>query len=125
MRSWPSAVLVLVLGCALGCALGCGNDHALDGNGDPACEMSHLTYQNFGEPFALDWCRGCHSAAVPPGMRQKAPININFDTRAELMQWQDRILMRATSEAPTMPPAGGPSADERALLAEWLECGGK
>jgi hypothetical protein len=24
---------------------------------------------------------------------------------------------------PTMPPAGGPSGEERALLAEWLACG--
>lgn len=119
MRSWPSLALLV--------ALGCGNDHALDDDDDvpPAdrCETSYLTYRNFGEPFALDWCRGCHSAEVPPGMRQKAPIDINFDTHDDVMQWRERITNRATGDEATMPPAGGPAAEERALLAEWLACG--
>jgi hypothetical protein len=121
MRSWPSLLIALVLGC--------GNDRALDDDGDvppgDRCETSYLTYQNFGEPFALDWCRGCHSAEVPAGMRQKAPIDINFDSHEDVMQWRERIGKRATGDAPTMPPAGGPGAEERALFAEWLECGAK
>ena len=121
MRSWPSLVVALLL-------LGCGNDHTLDGTdivtGDD-CETSYLTYRNFGEPFALDWCRGCHSAEVPAGMRQKAPLDTNFDTHEDVMQWRERIAKRATGEVPTMPPAGGPGAEERALLAEWLACGAK
>ena len=117
MRSWPSLVLALVLAC--------GNDRAPGGDPPDSCEDSYLTYQNFAEPFALDWCRGCHSAAVPANMRQDAPPDVNFDSHADVMRWQDRIVKRSTGEAPTMPPAGGPSTDERALLAEWLACGGR
>lgn len=89
------------------------------------CKTSYLDYQNFGEPFSLDWCRGCHSAALPAGMRQKAPVGVDFDGPADLVKWKDRILARSTGPTPSMPPAGGPSDTERALLAEWLTCGAK
>lgn len=129
MRSLPSLVLALLVAA-------CGNDiEPPDGVPSPdeeppdlepaRCDTSYLDYGNFGEPFALDWCRGCHSSSVPAGMRQKAPMGVNFDTHADVQQWKERILIRAGGNAPTMPPAGGPSADERALLAEWLACGAK
>ena len=90
---------------------------------DPdACETSYLSYDNFGAPFVINWCRGCHSSAVPAGMRQKAPIDANFDDLDDIITWGERIKMRATGTAPNMPPVGGPSAEERALLAEWLTC---
>jgi len=112
----------------------CGTDsttHNDDGGGDPMhvdpsqCEQSYLDYGDFGAPFMLDWCRGCHSAAVPTAMRQSAPTDINFDTLDEVRMFKDRIAVRAASTAPTMPPAGGPGTDERALLAEWIACGVK
>lgn len=123
MRSWLSLVLVLAA---------CGTDSMPRGSedeGEPLpvdteqCDESYLDYQTFGEPFMLDWCRGCHSSAVPATMRQKAPIDVNFDTLEQVQHWGERIAMRAASTSPTMPPAGGPGSDERALLAEWLACG--
>lgn len=123
MRSWLSVVFVLAA---------CGNDSVPRGDeGEPIpvdpsqCEDSFLDYQNFGEPFVLDWCRGCHSSTVPTNMRQNAPPDINFDTLDQVKQWNERIAVRAASTTPTMPPAGGPSGDERALLAEWIACGVK
>ena len=93
---------------------------------DPnVCDTSWLDYNNFGEPFMLNWCRGCHSAAVPLAMRQKAPRDANFDTLEQVQMWSERMAMRATGTMPNMPPAGGPSAEERSLLAEWLACGAK
>lgn len=126
MRSSRSLALVIAL------AAGCGNDVGVDDPaplpdappGDP-CEDSYLDYQNFGEPFALDWCRGCHSAAIPAGMRQKAPVEINFDTVDDLRAWKARIMVVAASATPSMPPSGGPSGTERALLDEWLRCGAR
>lgn len=126
MRS--SRELVLVVSLALGA---CGNDRAIGPDDPPAppdpdtCETSYLTYGNFGEPFALDWCRGCHSSAIPAGMRQKAPMGVNFDTQEDITHWRERILMVAAGSQPTMPPAGGPPDEERALLAEWLGCGAR
>lgn len=93
---------------------------------DPqACAESTLTYQNFAAPFVITWCRGCHGSGLPVNMRQNAPVGLDFDTAAQVRSAQQRILVRATGEAPTMPPVGGPSAQERALLAEWLACGMK
>jgi uncharacterized membrane protein len=127
MRSWPSALAIAVALAA------CGTDTMTPGGGDDepmpppedVCKQSYLDYQNFGEPFVLNWCRGCHSSAVPAGMRQNAPIDVNFDTTADVAKHQARIVARATGPAPTMPPAGGPPDEERALLAEWLGCGMK
>ena len=87
------------------------------------CTQSVLSYQNFGALFIANWCRGCHSSGLPADMRQAAPPNSNFDTLAEVQQWSDGILSLAGGDPATMPPAGGPSADERALLVEWMTCG--
>lgn len=94
----------------------CGEDT------DPFCERSFLRYDNFGSPFIANWCRACHSAALPPDMRQDAPTDINFDTLAEVRAWAV-LIQRTAGDGATMPPAGGPSAAERAMLVEWLHCG--
>jgi uncharacterized membrane protein len=94
----------------------CGSDT------DPACDASFLRYDNFGSPFLSNWCRACHSAALPADMRQLAPVDVNFDTLDEIRRWS-RFIELAAGEGVAMPPAGGPSADERAMLTEWLRCG--
>ena len=132
MRSSPDlarALAVTALAGALAAALaaGCGTDPPSSGDPVPpdACETSYLDYTSFGEPFVLDWCSGCHSASLPPNMRQQAPVHVSFDTLEGVRQFQGRIAARATGAMATMPPAGGPSIEERALLAEWLACGAK
>lgn len=90
------------------------------------CAESYLDYDNFGEPFIINWCRGCHSGElVGEAARQKAPPDINFDAIEDVRQWSARIAIRGAGSPATMPPAGGPSDEERGLLAEWLGCGGK
>ena len=57
-------------------------------------------------------------------MRQRAPADVNFDTLRDIRAWSNRIRLTAGSDpGATMPPAGGPSAGERAMLVEWLSCG--
>ncbi len=122
MRSWHRLALAALI------AAGCGSDGEGGGNPPPdpdACETSYLDFTSFGEPFLLDWCAGCHSASLPPNMRQMAPADVNFDTIEGVRRFGDRIAARASGPTPTMPPAGGPSAEERALLAEWISCGAK
>jgi len=120
MRSWLSALVL---------AAACGTNPVIDDHHDqtqgPNCDASYLTYENFGEPFVANWCRGCHSAGLPANMRQMAPTAANFDTHDEVLAWSDGIVSKAGGDPASMPPAGGPSDDERKLLAEWITCGAK
>jgi hypothetical protein len=93
---------------------------------DPASRESALcgegtTYENFAGPFFLSWCTGCHSTDLGEGERQSAPLGVDFDTRAGVESHSARALQRVVVER-TMPPAGGPSDAERALLADWIAC---
>ena len=81
-----------------------------------------MTYETFGAPFVLDWCRGCHSAQLHPSMRQDAPLSVNFDSLVEVRTHAARIRELAGATA-QMPPRGGPSPEERDLLVEWIDCG--
>lgn len=112
---------LLLAGCLALAA--CGNDVAEEPPVDDACESSVLTYQNFGEPFLLDWCRGCHSSGLLEGMRQDAPMGTDFDDLELVRSYTSKMTLRAAGPMPTMPPAAGPSPEERALLGEWLACG--
>jgi len=123
MRSSPSFALSTLLSTLL--AAGCGSDEGSPPIDPAACQTSYLDYSNFGEPFLLDWCSGCHSAALPATMRQMAPAGVDFDTLENVRRQKERIAARATGGTPTMPPAGGPSAEEREMLAEWISCGTK
>ena len=109
--------------------IACGAEPAIDSKDNQVeadtCESSYLTYANFGEPFVANWCRGCHSSGLPADMRQMAPMAANFDTVDEVRTWGDGIVAKAGGAQATMPPAGGPSDDERELLAEWITCGAK
>jgi uncharacterized membrane protein len=120
-------VLVLCFGT---CLLGCGapGTHPASTAQQPtslsarACpEGSLLTYDNFGGPFFSNWCTGCHGSAV--AKRQGAPDGIDFDTLEGIRASAARIWARAADANATMPPAGGPEAEERELLGEWLACG--
>jgi uncharacterized membrane protein len=115
MRSSPSAALV-ALAAALAIAPACGADT------DRTCAQSFLRYDNFGAPFIVNWCRACHSADAPPDMRQQAPAGVDFDTLSEIRRWSLQIRLTA-GEGSSMPPAGGPPAEERRMLLEWLGCG--
>jgi uncharacterized membrane protein len=58
-------------------------------------------------------------------MRQMAPVGVDFDTLDGARRFPDRIAARAAGGTPTMPPAGGPTIEERALLVEWIRCGAR
>ena len=89
----------------------------------PACPRDPpLSYDNFGQGFLRRHCAGCHSSLLPQEQRNGAPISINLDSYADAKIWADRIAATALGDAPTMPPGGGPTDDEKALLEEWLDC---
>jgi uncharacterized membrane protein len=91
---------------------------------DPNCDRSFLSYDNFGSPFIVNGCGACHSTGLPADMRQQAPTGVNFDTLGEIRTWS-RQIARTAGDGTTMPPAGGPSSSERAMLVEWLHWGAR
>ena len=111
------ALLLLVLGCG---------DAPKEAS--PAAEDTGLcatapvvTYENFGQGFLIETCGTCHAAASPD--RHGAPAEVVFDTEAQAIALADAILASATGPAPTMPPRGGVTDDDRLLLELWLTCG--
>ena len=144
MASGPGSALtppcVSRWGLALLAALAaCGGVEARAGDGDADAGLpyleggiladrlcpddSFLSYQNFGAGFFAAYCAGCHSAQIPEAMRQMAPPGVNFDAVAGIEANRDAIYLRAADGYAIMPPAGGPTAQARVLLGEWLACG--
>ncbi len=80
------------------------------------------TWDNFGAGFVTQNCQGCHASTAVN--RLGAPDDVVFDTEEDTLRWADRILDLAASEAPTMPPRGGVSDDDRYRVRVWLGCGG-
>lgn len=84
---------------------------------------SFVTADNFGMPLMLSHCNGCHSAALPEAMRQGAPLMVDFDTVEDVRDHAEAIYTWAADDHEAMPPVGGPSAQERVWLGDWLACG--
>lgn len=89
---------------------------------DPCDTEPALTEAGFGRPFVDRYCTGCHSALLPDGYRNDAPLGVDLDRHADLAQWADRIAARTLDGS--MPPGGGPTDEELAMLREWLVCDG-
>lgn len=134
MRSRFELAFGLVLAFSLTSA-SCVIEDAVEDDGDepvpstleerPCPDDSFLTYEDFGEPFLLSWCTGCHSSSLDEDERQGAPVGSNFETIAQVRKNAERLWARAGDHNITMPPVGGPEAEERELFGEWLACGAK
>ncbi len=134
MRSQAeSAMLVLLLACLAACHDETESDSdepiaiedatALDER--PCPEDSQLTYENFGGPFVLSWCSGCHASALPDGERQGAPVGSDFDDAERVRGAAARIWLRSGDHNASMPPQAGPDDEDRTRLGEWLACGAR
>lgn len=89
-----------------------------------ACDTATpLTYANFGLGFMEKHCTGCHSSLLRPDQRNEAPVGVDLDSYREVLTWAARIEARVLDVGgPTMPPGGGPTAEELVMLEEWLRC---
>lgn len=89
--------------------------------GDSGPDCSDMAKQMRGAAVIMSTCLDCHSVNVTGANRLMAPVNVNFDTPADIDMHEDRIRARAS----TMPPAinGGPiAANEVADLENYLDC---
>lgn len=95
----------------------------LSGCEGPSCDREPaLTYDNWGEGFIATFCVGCHSALIEGEPRKGATVGVDFNTYGDVLNHAQRMAARSTGAEPDMPPSGGPSAEDVALLDEWLTC---
>ena len=89
---------------------------------DSADPCALRTWETVGAPFVTTWCAPCHAPDLAVAERGGAPPEVDLATEADVVRWLDRVRARATGDAPTMPPAGGPDAETGAAFAAWLTC---
>lgn len=116
-------MLLLLLACGDGGDTGkgpAGGDSPAD-TGRPAecADAPAVTWESWGHGFFLTYCNACHSASSPE--RSGAPEGVDFDTRAQAVQWEERIRARVLEEG-TMPLGGGVYEDDLQLLEVLLAC---
>jgi len=116
MRGWPLILMGL---------LACSGAEVADGPTPRGIDCDErfppLSWDNYGQG-ALDMnCAGCHSSLLRPEQRNNAPVGVDFDTYDGMMQWVDRVLIRTVDDR-TMPPGGGLSDADVAMMEEWLMC---
>lgn len=102
--------------------LGCGGK-ADDSGASCSDRVPALNWTNFGEALFTSHCTGCHHALNPEVDREGAPLGVDFDTWQGVTEHLDLIEARTVPEDGGMPPAGPLSAEDRAMLAEWISCG--
>lgn len=100
----------------LGLLLGCREEPP------PTPVCTELEWTTWARPLLQTWCTTCHHSALVGEGRRGAPIGLDFD-RYDVVAASADAIRRAAIEDRRMPPAGGPSDDELALLDEWLACG--
>lgn len=134
MRSWPERLVMAgVAAVAVVACYSAGTDDegarttgasALPSIPGRACpDGSPLTYQSFGAPLVMSYCTGCHAKGLVGEQRQGAPPGVDLDTLAGIRARLARVYERSADEHTTMPPVGGPTAEQRRLLGDWLACG--
>jgi hypothetical protein len=97
---------------------------------------SDLTYENFGSGFLAGYCIVCHSSTSKGDQRGGAPEGVDFDGPDNARLWRAEMYThtvgtpsknnktgKTTLTGSDMPPSGNVPADEKALFAEWLNCG--
>ena len=133
MRCWASPTLLLACLLVSGCTdggqgatedgQGASSDESGAPQGDCSDDPVPLSWENFGEAYSANWCRGCHSAQLTGDARNGAPPGVDFNSHQDVLDRLERFAERAAAEEPTMPPTGGPGDEELALLRRWIECG--
>lgn len=66
----------------------------------------------------ITYCDACHAETTRD--RHEAPVDVTFDTEADAARWAERMAERVL--AGEMPPGGGLSESERAVIEAWAGC---
>lgn len=83
--------------------------------GDAGNACATLTYETFAEEFFSDYCVSCHGGSAPRA-------GLRLETLAQVQARKAGIKTQVTSG--NMPQGNKkPTADERAKLGQWIDCG--
>ena len=99
--------------------LGCATDAPETDTGF-CSDAPVATYHSFGAGFLQEHCQSCHASSAPN--RNGAPEGIRFDDESLASAHYAQILSTAGSDSPTMPPQGGITEGDKAMLNYWLLC---
>jgi uncharacterized membrane protein len=111
------------LACQPGRPEGVDSGESHTGGTADCADVPAMTWNNFGRGFTIEACQGCHASTVEGDARFGAPEWVVFDTVDQVWAVADLVLAVCTGEAPSMPPQGGVTDDDRARLQWWLSCG--
>ncbi|MEO1232065.1 MAG: hypothetical protein AAFZ18_24510 [Myxococcota bacterium] len=109
-HGWWACLLALTL------LWGCGED-AAEG---PVCP-SDVNYATLRATVLEPFCLECHSSSRQGALRQGAPAELDFDVYDR--ELASRLANAVTSGAMPPPTRPRPSAEDRALVSTWRQCG--
>lgn len=77
---------------------------------------NELTYELFGQAYLESYCVSCHGSPVVQN-------GVRLDSLANVIKNKKKARSEVTSKG--MPPRGAtaPSSAERAMFAQWIDCG--
>ena len=91
---------------------------------DLSCRKGTLVeYNSFGISFMRNYCLSCHSANFQGEDRYLAPVDINFDTAQDILQWRVKIIKTLKKQLHLKYPLNHISKEDSLLMQEWLNCG--
>ncbi|MCB9565763.1 MAG: hypothetical protein H6710_00795 [Myxococcales bacterium] len=96
-------------------------EHEGEGDELPKVDCQSVEVPRFEEMTVWSRCVGCHSSGLSGAARQGAPRDFNYDSHdAALFDPFETAEVVFEGE---MPPAGTLTADEKAQLNAWVQCG--
>jgi hypothetical protein len=119
-----SILVLFAVGCTESSDSAPYSTHPVDDTGPLECN-DVVTWDSWAHGFFLSNCTSCHSTALrTEDERQKAPLDINFDTYAGVTadRVPEAIVLYATGPDAIMPP-NVDLGDDRETLRLWIECG--
>ena len=123
MRSFMFVVLMAQLACGEGEQTDTSNQGADTIPEAVDCSVA-TNWTTVGAPFIYTWCTPCHSPTLESAAdRQGAYPHVNFGTYEDVITHSERLEAVIFGATATMPPGGGPSADELTAMDAWIECG--
>ena len=98
----------------------CGGTDSATAELAVGCSDSPLTWETAAAPYINNYCRGCHSRDLSTSMRAGAPVNVNFDSKEDLLDSLESVLERI--EERSMPPIGATDSRSEAAFLTWAYC---